>query len=88
MDPIATNGGSSEVASTLRLDEIAEMPCMLDKLWWLQERKLGVLAISRNRVDCVSYRRHRECKMMREGTLRKDLYFRISTIQSQNTAAA
>ena len=76
----ATAGG------TLLLDEIAEMPMHLQTklLRVLQERKLrrlgDELEIS---VDfrLVSSTNRDTAEMIREGTLRKDLYFRISTIK-------
>jgi DNA-binding NtrC family response regulator len=76
----ATAGG------TLLLDEIAEMPIHLQTklLRVLQERKLrrlgDELEIS---VDfrLVSSTNRDTAQMIREGTLRKDLYFRISTIK-------
>ena len=76
----ATAGG------TLLLDEIAEMPMHLQTklLRVLQERKLrrlgDELEIS---VDfrLVSSTNRDTAQMIREGTLRKDLYFRISTIK-------
>src|SRR5215211_2673775 len=76
----ATAGG------TLLLDEIAEMPMHLQTklLRVLQERKLrrlgDELEIS---VDfrLVSSTNRDTAQMIQEGTLRKDLYFRISTIK-------
>ncbi len=76
----ATAGG------TLLLDEIAEMPVHLQTklLRVLQERKLrrlgDELEIS---VDfrLVSSTNRDTAQMIQEGTLRKDLYFRISTIK-------
>jgi DNA-binding NtrC family response regulator len=76
----ATAGG------TLLLDEIAEMPTHLQTklLRVLQERKLRRLGDERE-VDVdfrlVSSTNRDTAQMIREGTLRKDLYFRISTIK-------
>ena len=76
----ATAGG------TLLLDEIAEMPMHLQTklLRVLQERKLRRLGdedeISVN-FRLVSSTNRDTAQMIQEGTLRKDLYFRISTIK-------
>lgn len=76
----ATAGG------TLLLDEIAEMPMHLQTklLRVLQERRLRRLGdeeeISVN-FRLVSSTNRDTAQMIREGTLRKDLYFRISTIK-------
>ena len=76
----ATAGG------TLLLDEIAEMPTHLQTklLRVLQERKLRRLGdeqeISVN-FRLISSTNRDTAEMIREGTLRKDLYFRISTIK-------
>ncbi|HJU63771.1 MAG TPA: sigma-54 dependent transcriptional regulator, partial [Candidatus Binatia bacterium] len=71
---------------TLLLDEIAEMPAHLQTklLRVLQERKLRRLGdeqeISVNfRLVCATNRN--TAKLLEEGVLRKDLYFRISTIK-------
>jgi DNA-binding NtrC family response regulator len=76
----ATAGG------TLLLDEIAEMPLHLQTklLRLLQERKLRRLG-DENEISVdfrlVSSTNRDTAEMIREGTLRKDLYFRISTIK-------
>jgi DNA-binding NtrC family response regulator len=76
----ATAGG------TLLLDEIAEMPIHLQTklLRVLQERKLRRLG-DEHEIDVdfrlVSSTNRDTTEMIREGTLRKDLYFRISTIK-------
>src|SRR4029453_13263805 len=76
----ATAGG------TLLLDEIAEMPIHLQTklLRVLQERKLRRLGddqeISVN-FRLLSSTNRDTAQMIQEGTLRKDLYFRISTIR-------
>ena len=76
----ATAGG------TLLLDEIAEMPIHLQTklLRVLQERKLRRLG-DEAEIDVdfrlVSSTNRDTSQMIREGTLRKDLYFRISTIK-------
>lgn len=76
----ATAGG------TLLLDEIAEMPMHLQTklLRVLQERKLRRLG-DEAEIDVdfrlVSSTNRDTAQMIREGTLRKDLYFRISTIK-------
>jgi len=76
----ATAGG------TLLLDEIAEMPIHLQTklLRVLQERKLRRLGDEQEiSVDfrLVSSTNRDTAQMIREGTLRNDLYFRISTIK-------
>ena len=76
----ATAGG------TLLLDEIAEMPMHLQTklLRVLQERKLRRIGDEQEfSVDfrLVSSTNRDTALMIREGTLRKDLYFRISTIK-------
>ena len=76
----ATAGG------TLLLDEIAEMPMHLQTklLRVLQERQLRRLGDEQEiNVDfrLVSSTNRDTAQMIREGTLRKDLYFRISTIK-------
>lgn len=76
----ATAGG------TLLLDEIAEMPVHLQTklLRVLQERKLRRVGDEEEvNVDfrLVSSTNRDTAQMIREGTLRKDLYFRISTIK-------
>ncbi|HEU4795614.1 MAG TPA: sigma-54 dependent transcriptional regulator [Pyrinomonadaceae bacterium] len=76
----ATAGG------TLLLDEIAEMPIHLQTklLRVLQERKLRRVGDEEEiSVDfrLVSSTNRDTTQMIREGTLRKDLYFRISTIK-------
>jgi DNA-binding NtrC family response regulator len=76
----ATAGG------TLLLDEIAEMPIHLQTklLRVLQERKLRRIGDEDEiSVDfrLVSSTNRDTAQMIREGTLRKDLYFRISTIK-------
>jgi DNA-binding NtrC family response regulator len=76
----ATSGG------TLLLDEIAEMPIHLQTklLRVLQERKLRRLG-DEQEIDVdfrlVSSTNRDTAQMIREGALRKDLYFRISTIK-------
>lgn len=76
----AANGG------TLLLDEIAEMPAHLQTklLRVLQERKLRRLGDERE-ID-VSFRllsatNRKTSALLDDGVLRKDLYFRISTIK-------
>jgi two-component system, NtrC family, response regulator HydG len=71
---------------TLLLDEIAEMPAHLQTklLRVLQERRLRRLGDEREiRVDfrlvCATNRD--TARLLEEGVLRKDLYFRISTIR-------
>ena len=76
----ATAGG------TLLLDEIAEMPLHLQTklLRVLQERQLRRLGDEQEiSVDfrLVSSTNRDTAQMIQEGTLRKDLYFRISTIK-------
>jgi DNA-binding NtrC family response regulator len=76
----ATAGG------TLLLDEIAELPIHLQTklLRVLQERTLRRLGDEQEiSVDfrLVSSTNRDTAQMIREGTLRKDLYFRISTIK-------
>ena len=76
----ATAGG------TLLLDEIAEMPMHLQTklLRVLQDRKLRRLGDEAEiSVDfrLVSSTNRDTAQMIREGTFRKDLYFRISTIK-------
>lgn len=76
----ATAGG------TLLLDEIAEMPLHLQTklLRVLQERKLRRLGDEEEiSVDfrLVSSTNRDTAQMIQEGALRKDLYFRISTIK-------
>jgi len=76
----AANGG------TLLLDEIAEMPAHLQTklLRVLQERKLRRLGDEREiRVNfrLVSATNRNTEALLKEGILRKDLYFRISTIK-------
>jgi DNA-binding NtrC family response regulator len=71
---------------TLLLDEIAEMPAHLQTklLRVLQERKLRRLGDEREiKVDfrLVSATNRDTARLMEEGVLRKDLYFRISTIR-------
>ena len=76
----ATAGG------TLLLDEIGEMPVHLQTklLRVLQERRLRRLG-DEQEIDVnfrlVSSTNRDTAQMIREGTLRKDLYFRISTIK-------
>ena len=76
----AANGG------TLLLDEIAEMPAHLQTklLRVLQERKLRRLGDERE-IDVnfrlVSATNRNTLALLEEGVLRKDLYFRISTIK-------
>jgi DNA-binding NtrC family response regulator len=76
----AANGG------TLLLDEIAEMPVHLQTklLRVLQERKLRPLGDERE-IDVnfrlVSATNRNTSALLDEGLLRKDLYFRISTIK-------
>jgi transcriptional regulator with PAS, ATPase and Fis domain len=83
-----TSAGLIEAASggTLLLDEIAEMPAHLQTklLRVLQERKLRRLGDEREiRVNfrLVSATNRNHCGASEEGILRKDLYFRISTIK-------
>ena len=71
---------------TLLLDEIAEMPAHLQTklLRVLQERKVRRLGDEQEvavdfRLICSTNRD--TAQVIREGTLRKDLYFRISTIK-------
>lgn len=71
---------------TLLLDEIAEMPAHLQTklLRVLQERKLRRLGDEQEisvdfRLVCATNRD--TAKLLKEGVLRKDLYFRISTIK-------
>jgi DNA-binding NtrC family response regulator len=76
----AANGG------TLLLDEIAEMPSHLQTklLRVLQERKLRRLGDEREIVvnfRLVSATNRNTVALLEEGVLRKDLYFRISTIK-------
>ena len=76
----AANGG------TLLLDEIAEMPAHLQTklLRVLQERKLRRVGDEREvRVNfrLVSATNRDTSTLLQEGTLRKDLYYRISTIK-------
>lgn len=71
---------------TLLLDEIAEMPAHLQTklLRVLQERKLRRLGDEReSSVDfrLVSATNRDTARLLEEGVLRKDLYFRISTIK-------
>jgi Response regulator containing CheY-like receiver, AAA-type ATPase, and DNA-binding domains len=71
---------------TLLLDEIAEMPTHLQTklLRVLQERKLRRLGDEREiKVDfrLVSATNRDTARLLEEGVLRKDLYFRISTIK-------
>ena len=80
--------GLIEAASggTLLLDEIAEMPAHLQTklLRVLQERKLRRLGDEREiRVNfrLVSATNCNTVALLEEGVLRKDLYFRISTIK-------
>ena len=76
----AANGG------TLLLDEIAEMPAHLQTklLRVLQERKLRRVGDERE-IDVnfrlVSATNRNTSALLDEGVLRKDLYFRISTIK-------
>jgi two-component system response regulator HydG len=76
----AANGG------TLLLDEIAEMPAHLQTklLRVLQERKLRPLGDERE-IDVsfrlVSATNRNTSALLDEGLLRKDLYFRVSTIK-------
>lgn len=80
--------GLMEAASggTLLLDEIAEMPAHLQTklLRVLQERKLRRLG-DEAEIDIslrlVSATNRNTAAMLEEGVLRKDLYFRISTIK-------
>src|SRR6185436_8868963 len=80
--------GLIEAASggTLLLDEIAEMPAPLQTklLRVLQERKLRRLGAERE-IDVnfrlVSATNRNTVRLLEEGLLRKDLYFRISTIK-------
>src|SRR5687768_14487523 len=76
----AANGG------TLLLDEIAEMPAHLQTklLRVLQERRLRRLGDEQELpVDfrLISSTNRDTTQMIKEGALRKDLYFRISTIK-------
>src|SRR5687768_2492536 len=76
----AANGG------TLLLDEIAEMPAHLQTklLRVLQERKLRRLGDEREihvNFRLVSATNRNTVTLLDEGILRKDLYFRISTIK-------
>lgn len=80
--------GLMEAASggTLLLDEIAEMPTHLQTklLRVLQERKLRRLGDERE--ICVDFRlvsatNRDTAALLQQGVLRKDLYFRISTIR-------
>src|SRR5687768_719472 len=76
----AANGG------TLLLDEIAEMPAHLQTklLRVLQERKLRPLGEEREiavSFRLVSATNRNTSVLLEEGLLRKDLYFRISTIK-------
>lgn len=71
---------------TLLLDEIGEMPAHLQTklLRVLQERKVRRLGDEKEldvdfRLLCSTNRE--TAQLLREGTLRKDLYFRISTIR-------
>ena len=80
--------GLIEAASdgTLLLDEIAEMPAHLKTklLRVLQERKLRRVGDEREiKVDfrLVSATNRDTARLLEEGLLRKDLYFRISTIK-------
>ena len=80
--------GLIEAASggTLLLDEISEMPAHLQTklLRVLQERKLRRLGDEREiRVNfrLVSASNRNTVALLEEGVLRKDLYFRISTIK-------
>jgi DNA-binding NtrC family response regulator len=71
---------------TLLLDEIAEMPAHLQTklLRVLQERRLRRLGDEQESpVDfrLISSTNRDTAQMIREGVLRKDLYFRISTIK-------
>jgi DNA-binding NtrC family response regulator len=71
---------------TLLLDEIAEMPAHLQTklLRVLQERKLRRLGDEREiavNFRLVSATNRDTSALLAEGTLRKDLYFRISTIK-------
>ena len=75
----ATSGG------TLLLDEIAEMPVYLQTklLRVLQERTVRRLGDEREiAVDfrVISSTNRETSQMIREGTLRSDLYFRLSTV--------
>ncbi len=76
----ATSGG------TLLLDEIAEMPVYLQTklLRVLQERTVRRLGDEREiAVDfrLISSTNRETSQMIREGTLRSDLYFRLSTVK-------
>jgi DNA-binding NtrC family response regulator len=80
--------GLIEAASegTLLLDEIAEMPAQLQTklLRVLQERKLRRLGDEREinvNFRLVSATNRNTVGLLEEGILRKDLYFRISTIK-------
>lgn len=71
---------------TLLLDEIAEMPAHLQTklLRVLQERKLRRLGDEREikvNFRLVSATNRETSALLKEGVLRKDLYFRISTIK-------
>jgi DNA-binding NtrC family response regulator len=77
---VAVGGG------TLLLDEIAEMPPHLQTklLRVLQERKLRRLGDEQEtEVDfrLISSTNRDTAQMIQDGTLRKDLYFRISTVK-------
>lgn len=76
----AANGG------TLLLDEIAEMPAHLQTklLRVLQERRLRRLGDERElavNFRLVSATNRNTSALLEEGVLRKDLYFRVSTIK-------
>ena len=76
----ATAGG------TLLLDEIAEMPVYLQTklLRVLQERTVRRLGDEREipvNFRLISSTNRDTAQMIREGTLRQDLYFRISTVK-------
>jgi len=80
--------GLIEAASggTLLLDEIAEMPAHLQTklLRVLQERKLRRLGDEREigvNFRLLSATNRKTTSLLEEGALRKDLYFRISTIK-------
>jgi transcriptional regulator with PAS, ATPase and Fis domain len=80
--------GLIEAASggTLLLDEIAEMPVYLQTklLRVLQERTVRRLGDEREiSVDfrLISSTNRETAQMIREGTLRNDLYFRLSTVR-------
>ena len=70
----AANGG------TLLLDEIASLPVhlQLKLLQVLQERKLGVVPVD---IRLLSLTSRNTSSLVDEGLLRKDLYFRTSTIK-------